>query len=390
MNTVQAARLAGDVNRLVGFGTRHALSDGAKANRGIGAAREGLLSELRVLDGRFDQTVVAGYDEFDLTFGGRTTRQKNVIATLPGIGFDKRLIYVTAHYDSRGQDINDAATDAPGADDDASGTSVLLELAKVLVARRWDATVRLAAFAAQEEGLAGSKHHAAAAKQMGLPIDAVFNNDVVGRSRGQGEAQEEVANGSVRAFSAGPEGSASRGLARYAAVIATRYGPLAVQVLPPASRSGHEGDHQSFSTAGIPALGLTEPFDDTGRLHTSRDTTDKLDFDYLAKVTRLNVALVGNLALAPPAPAAAPLLVAVAGASDRLRVRWAPVDDPRVAGYFVAWRAGGEATYREERWAGTGTELELTSLPADQSLRVAIASSDDRGHTSLFGPEAVR
>lgn len=384
MGQVDPGRLMGDVRTLAGFGTRHSLSSTELRNRGIGAARTWLMSRFdSVADGSVAQ-IQTEEESFDVTVSGTRTTQRNLIATLTGIGEVKRFVYVTAHYDSRSEDPRDGQAAAPGANDNASGTAALLELARVLGSRQWDASVRLMAFAAEEHNLAGSRHHAPLAAKAGLPIVAVLNNDIIGATRAADG--RELADRS-RVFSAGPDDGASRRLARYVHTMAARYGLPGVEVVPQADRPGRGGDHQPFSDAGFAAARIIEAADDQGRQHTAFDTPDRLDPAYFALMVRLNVALVANLALAPPAPQAAPSLEA-AGASG-VRVSWTPVPAPGVAGYYVAWRPVAAAAYQGVLWAGAGTEHDLAELPPGP-VAVAVAAADDMGHMSLFSPEALR
>ncbi len=402
MAQVQPARLAGDVNRLVSFGTRHPLSPTDDADRGVGAARGWLFDAFSSIDGTAGNQVQVSYEDFRMRFAGKTTTQRNVIANLPGIGLSKRFVYVTAHYDSRTTDIEDPEGSAPGADDNASGTAALLELARILAGRKWDSTIRLVAFAANETDLEGSAHHAPEVRRAGLPLLAVFNNDVIGGAKGA-EGDEARA---VRIFSDGPDDGPSRRLARYAKIVGERYSPLTVEVVPAPDREGREGDHLSFSEEGFAAVRIIEASDDTSRQHSSRDTIDRMDAGYQAEVVRLNLALVANLALAPPAPEEAPHLEALteleesieddaSGGADSssgggaLRVSWRPVEAPFVAGYWVALRKAEESHYSQLHWVGSGTELVLSEIEQDESVVVAVASSDDLGHTSLFSPEAT-
>lgn len=388
MGAVQPARLSADLKRLVGFGTRHANAPADDKRRGVGAARSWLFETLYHLGGASPtRQVQVEYEDFPLELAGRRSTQRNVIATLPGIGRQKQLVYAIAHYDSRVEDIDDGASDAPGADDNASGVATLLELARVLGGRQWESTIRFIAFAAEEPGLKGSRHHAPAAARLGLPIAAVFNNDTIGAVTG---ADGQVDRDHVRVFSSDPDDGPSRRLARYAQIIAERYGGPAVIIEPRADRTNRGSDHMPFSEAGFAAVRLLEAAEDTGRQHNPGDTIDRIDPEYHAAVTRLNLALIANLALAPPAPTAAPRLATAAGQPGMLRVTWDPVDDPRVVGYWIAIRGAGEQAYRPLVWAGGAatTAHELADLaPGDH---VAVATADDRGHLSLFGPEAVR
>lgn len=384
LGQVYPNRLTSDVNSLVAFGTRHALSDTEDKTRGVGAARDWIMNQFDLIGARSVSQVQTEWEDFPLSLNGQSTQQRNVIATLTGIGATKQLVYLTAHYDSRVADIQDGTSAAPGADDNASGVAGLLELARVLGTRQWDSTIRLIAFAAEEAGLAGSKHHAPLAKQAGLPIIAVLNNDIIGGSRGP---DGKPVLDRIRAFSAPPDDGSSRRLARYAQVIAARYGLPAVDIQTAADRPDRGSDHQSFSAAGFPALRFISAAEDLARQHNAEDTAERLDPAYHAQIVRLNVATVANLALAPPAPAAAPTLEP--GASGTVKVTWQPVDAPHVAGYYVAWRPAGEQAYRTPVWAGAGPTFELPGVPAGK-VAVAVAAADEMGHLGLFSPEAVR
>ncbi|MBK6769287.1 MAG: M28 family peptidase [Ardenticatenales bacterium] len=406
MGAVSADRLRADVVKLASLGTRHALSSPEGGARGVGPARQWLRERFEQIGRSSVSQIVAQAEPFPLTFAGRSTEQQNVVATLTGIGRDKRFVYVIAHYDSRTSALDDGASDAPGASDNASGTAALLELARVMGRRQWDATVRLLATAAKEEGQFGAKHHAAHARELGLGIVAVLNNDVVGGAAGAGGARQPA---SVRAFSAGADGGPSRRLARYAAVVAARYagalgapaGPLAVEAVPTADVDAEGGDHMAFTEAGYPAIRLMDAIEDAGRRHAVSDTAERLDPAYQAAVVRLNVAVAANLALAPVGEVAAPRLVVeavaagtAAGATespggDRLRVTWDALPNPDVKGYYVAWRLAGEPAYRAVQWS-RGTETVINGVPVGAEVRVAVAGSDDLGHMGVFGGEGVR
>ena len=381
---VSADRLRSDVRRLAGFGTRHVHSTGDD-ERGIDAAAQWLFEEFgRISAGSTGQFTVENED-FDLDWSGRVTRQRNVIGTLTGIGERKRLIYVIAHYDSRTDDLNDGVSDAPGADDNASGTAALLELARVLGRRRWDASVRLIAFAANEPGLYGSRSHAPRARDVGLPIEAVLNNDIIGGGADQDGASP---TGAVRMFSADPEDGPSRQLARWAAVIASRYGGLEALIQPAVDRDGRESDHKAFSDLGFPAIRIVSAVEHLSVHRTSSDTADRLDEDYHADVVRLNVALAATLALAPPPPAAAPTAADSAEGAGDLHVQWPPTADLGVAGHWVGVRSIGAPTFALVRWAGAQNAIVIGANERPQGpIAVSLAASDGRGHMGLFGPE---
>jgi hypothetical protein len=378
--------MMGDINRLVSFGTRHPRSPVDDPRVGTGAARGWLFGAFQSLDGTAGNQVLVTYEDFSTRITGRRTTQRNIISTLPGIGLSKRFIYVTAHYDSRAADERSENSSAPGADNNASGVAALLELSRILAERRWDATIRAVAFAASEFDQEGSAYHAPRARETGLPIVGVFNNDTIGSGRGP---DGTIGLSSVRVFSDGPEGGPSRQLARYAQAIGGRYSKLEVVVVPAPDRDGRRSDHLSFSDEGLSAIRVIEANEDATRQNNARDTVDRMDAGYLADVVKLNLALVANLALAPSAPSAAPELAEVDGQPAALLVTWAKVRDPMVAGYWVAVRGHGDAAYRDLKWAGNVDSYVLTGLQVGEPIAVAVAASDDRGHTSVFGPEAA-
>jgi hypothetical protein len=384
MRQVSASRLRSDVKRLVGFGTRHSLSATDDRRRGVGATRNWLAEAFAPASVGSGSQVVVQRESFALDFGGRVSGQENIMATLTGIGRRKRLVYVGAHYDSRVVDLADGEADAPGADDNASGVAGLLELARVLGARQWDASIRLVAFAAEEQGMHGSRHHAPGARDMGLPIEAMLNLDIIG---GGSDAQGNTVSDRLRVFSADPDGGPSRQLARHVAMMAQRYGPIGAEIVPRSDREGRESDHQPFAEAGFAAARLISATEDLTRQHDPSDTLERLDARYHADVVRLAVALTANLALAPTAPTEAPELALAANQTSSLRMIPPAVADARVAGHWMAWRLVEEAAYREWRWSA-GEPLLIEGLPSGSVVAVAAAASDDAGHTSRFGPEA--
>jgi Zn-dependent M28 family amino/carboxypeptidase len=377
MSQVDPDRLVGDVEALASFGTRHVLSVADDPGRGIGGARQWVYGRFDAANRQGSNQVAVEWEPFDLAFGGRTTEQRNVLATIPGLDRPKRFVYVVAHYDSRTVDSADGGSAAPGADDDASGVAALTELARVLATRQWKASIRLAAFAAGEAGSEGSQHHASRAAEFGLPILAVLEDQSIGGAGGPGAPD----GGSVSVYA--PAGAApGEGLARYVAAVGQRYVPLEVVIVPEAATADGPGVQAVFGDAGFPAAQIAAGSADVATEHTAGDTADRLDPEYLAQVVRLNAALVANLALAPPGVTQAPAISVV---PDGTQVGWQPVEHPDVAGYWIGLRAAGEARYRPLVWAGSGNE---TTVEAPSGWLVAVAASDDRGHVSPFSPEA--
>ena len=384
MGTVRPDRLTRDVARLVAFGTRHPLSPDGDVTRGTAGARTWLAEQLQAAARGAAAQITVEDEAFPLTLGGTSTMQQNVMATLTGIGESKRLVYITAHYDSRTDDPLDALSDAPGADDNASGAVALLELARVLGLRQWDGSIRLMALAAGEHDQAGSRFHAPLAERVGLPIEGVINLDVIG---GGPAGDGAPVTDRVRALSDDPDHSVSGALARWARFVAERYGALAVDVAQESDGDGEASDHQPFADAGFPALRLMSAVHDASRQHTARDTAERLDAAYHADVVRLVVALAGNLALAPSGVPGRPA-VDLQGAGAL--ATWPALDDPDVAGYWVAMRRANSPAYEDVKWVpasdAPGHTFEELMTPTGSWL-FAVAAGDARGHVGRFGTE---
>jgi Zn-dependent M28 family amino/carboxypeptidase len=406
---VSAARLESDVRTLAGFGTRHTLSDTVSPTRGIGAARRWLFAEFQRISrdcGGCLEVMYVG-DLVPGSPGSRIpvdTRVVNVVAIQRGTTDPGRYVLVQGHYDSRVTDPLDATSDAPGANDDASGTAAAVEAARVLSKHRFDASIVYAALAGEEQGLNGGRILAAHARANGWRIAAVLNNDIVGNSRGIGGHAD---NTTVRVFAPGIPSDApaaelrrflvtggeldvpSRQLARYVHRTAERHLPdLEVRMIYRLDRYGRGGDHTPFFEAGFPAVRLTEMYEDYTRQHQDLrteggiaygDVPDAMDFPYLARITGLNVAAAASLAAAP----AAPENVTVRGAvSANTTLRWDAVTAPDLAGYRVYWRDPVSPTWDRSRWVGNVTEATLENVIIDNWF-FGVAAVDREGNESL-------
>lgn len=393
VNAVQEPRVAETVKTLAAFGTRQLYSDTTSPTRGIGAAREWIRQQFIAASPRLQ----ASFDTYQVAAqGGRLPRDvelRNVVAILPGKS--PRRIYVTGHYDSvarrtdgqgsaSGFDWNRADNDAPGANDDGSGTTVVLEAARVLAASavEFDATLVFVAFAGEEQGLVGATLHAARAVREGWRIDAILNNDIVGGSTGGAGVSDA---GQVRVFSEPPEDSPSRQLARYLRRQAARYQPAhTVSLIARSDRFGRGGDHTPFSQQGFAAVRITEARENYSRQHSVDDTPDGVDMAYLTRNVRVNVAALASLALAPAAPKViddegSPRLTRGASGYDA-ELAWAPVEG--AAGYRVFWRDAWTPDWQHELTVGPVTVTTLSGVSIDNVV-IGVASLDAHGHESL-------
>ncbi|HWP42562.1 MAG TPA: M28 family peptidase, partial [Blastocatellia bacterium] len=322
---ISAKNIEAIIKKLVSFHTRHTLSDTESDTVGIGAARRWMKAELERYSRESGGRLKVEFYEFTQKPGGRIPREVqivNVVATLPGTQPESkdRIYVVTGHYDSRASNVMDATSAAPGANDDASGTAAVMELARVMSKYEFDATLVFMAVAAEEQGLNGSTHWAEMAKQKGLNIAGMITNDIIGSSRAE---DGRIDNSHVRLFAEGipPVRELSdemrallrtggendvppRQLARYIKEIGEKYVPgMNVTVIYRKDRYLRGGDHSPFLERGYTAVRMTEPNEDFRHQHQDvrvedgvqyGDLPEFVDFEYVAQVTRINaVALAG-------------------------------------------------------------------------------------------------
>ena len=397
---VSQDRLQRMLTTLAGFGTRESLSTTTSPTRGIGAARQWIFDELT----RSSPRLQVSFDTHVIAPQGRFTRQtelRNVMAVLPGR--TSRRIYITGHYDSLnlgtgGQQALNAAggqnpqaradfdhdADAPGANDDGSGTVLTMELARVFAESglQFDATLVFMCWAGEEQGLVGSSAHAQALGAQKVPVEANFNNDIVGNSRGgNGVVDAET----VRVYSVGPEDSMSRSLARYVARVAALYVPAhRIRLMAREDRFGRGSDHSSFTRQGFPAVVFREANENFSKQHTANDTLDGVDFAYLAQNARVNAAAAASLALAPPAPSVvndrgANLLARGRSGYDA-QLRWNQA--PGAVAYRVYWRDTWTNDWQHRQTVGNVTEFTLPHVSIDDFV-FGVAAVGADGHESL-------
>ena len=312
---VDAARIEATVRKLCSFGTRHILSRTDSDTVGAGAARRWLKAEYERIAAASDGRMTVRFQEATLpclrSGMPRQVKVVNVVARLQGTTDPDRAYVVGGHYDSRNSDGADGDGAAPGAVDDASGTAVALEAARVLASRRVAATILFVAYDGEEQGLLGSKVHAQALADAGVDVDGMVTCDIVGNTTGM---DGETYDGYVRCFSYAPTGNDSfgRSMARAVSRAGRRYvDGFDVKLIYRGDRYGRGGDHRSFFDQGFPAVRLTEPREDFSRQHQNvrprdgvpyGDLPDYADFDYSAKVARVVVATLFELAAAPRPP----------------------------------------------------------------------------------------
>jgi Zn-dependent M28 family amino/carboxypeptidase len=384
---VSEAHLRATVEKLVSFGTRHTLSSMTDPTRGIGAAERWVAEEF----GRYSAAcggclqIVTPEEDFKGPRAPNGVRIRDVVAIQRGTGDPNRVVVITGHIDSRVTDVMNATADAPGANDDGSGTAAVIEAARVLSKHKFAGTIVYGVLMGEEQGLYGGKTLADYAKAQGWQVEADLNNDIVGNSLGSDGVRD---NTHVRIFSEGPRwqghedlaarqrslggenDAPGRNISRWLDLLADRIGiGLDVRQVWRNDRFGRGGDHSEFLNLGFPAVRFTVAMENYDQQHQDLrtekgvqygDTIDKMDFPYLRKVTQLNVAGLAALAAAPMPPEPK-----VEGAvSTDTTLTWAPI--PGVAGYVIRWRPTDAPNWTQSvRVSGATTRQVLPHVRVD-------------------------
>lgn len=406
---VSAERIRADVERLVGFGTRHTLSDTQSDSRGIGAARRWVAEEFERISDACDgclevvtvSDTVSGEERIP-----EPTEVVSVLAIQQGTLDPDRIVMMSGDIDSRVSDPLDGESDSPGANDNASGLAGTIEAARVLSQHEFPGTIVYAALSGEEQGLFGGRIVAAHALDQDWRIKAVLNNDMIGNTAGiDGVVENTTARvfsegtryvetpeeARVRRYSGGEVDSPSRNLARYIDRMADEFiANLDVMMIYRLDRFGRGGHHRPFNEAGIPGVRIMETHEHYHRQHQDLreedgirygDTIEGVDFDYAQKLTALNVVSLAGLALAPPFPAGVEIEGAVQPSTT---LRWElPGGDAaeNLAGYKVYWRLTTDAVWRYGRYVGKVDSYTLENVVIDNYL-FGVASVSTDGYES--------
>jgi hypothetical protein len=429
---ISPQRIERHIQALVGFQTRHTLSDTESPTHGIGAARRWIHSELEACSRSTGGRLQVAFDEYVEPAGNRMPRAANivnVVATLPGTDplARERLLVVSGHYDSRASDVMDATSAAPGANDDASGVAAVMEMACAMAPHRFDATLVFLAVAGEEQGLLGATHWAGQARRQGWQVEAMITNDIIGSPEGEtGErdphqvrlfadglspllgmvlrAQRNSPTGDADAaaqeamrkpleelaLAGGSEDLPTHQLGRYLKQMGERYVPgFKVNLIQRRDRYLRGGDHLPFLERGFAAVRFTEPFENFKHQHQDvrtengvryGDLTEFVDPAYVADVARINAAGLATLALAPAAPRNVRLEAIELGHDSTLR--WDANAEPDVAGYRIVWRETGAPVWQHQRDVGLVTRATLPGVSKDNVL-FGVQALDRDGHASL-------
>ncbi|MBV8638321.1 MAG: M20/M25/M40 family metallo-hydrolase [Candidatus Eremiobacteraeota bacterium] len=410
VNAISADRLRESDTKLVGFFTRNDFSEtSSTATRGVFGARDWIRSEFEHIAGTTAGRMSVTLDTYLQPKTAKTPRavtESSIIATLRG-DEPGPLYIMSSHYDDCNGDCTNGTRVAPGADDNGSGTSAVLEAARVMAPHHFRGTIVFAVFDGEELGLWGSQHYANALKAAGTQVAANLNNDIIGNTQGGGGAREP---GVIRVFSeALPAGTAldrvnlvgsendspSRELARYVGEVVPQYVPdFSVREIWRADRFLRGGDQESFQADGYPAIRFVESNENFTHQHQDvrlqngvqyGDLPVFMDWDYLKRATQANVAALASLASAPLPPANAQLITHKLGYDSTLR--WQP--SPGAASYEIVWRATDAPQWQFAKNFGNVTEATVPVSKDDYILGVRAIGA--QGHRSVVSyPTPVR
>lgn len=401
-------RIEASIRKLVSFGTRNTLSDQNDPNRGIGAARDWLYAEFQKAAAESGGRMIVEKQSYEQPRAARVpqpTIVTNVVATLKGTQSEStdRVYVVSGHYDSMCSSPTDAKCDAPGANDDASGTAAVLEMARVMAKYKFDATIVFMAVAGEEQSLLGATYFAEQAKKNNMDIEAMFTNDIVGNTLGgngvrdrrtlrvfsegvpSNETQQEA---NTRRSVGGENDSQSRQLARFIKEVTDRYVPsMKAMMIYRRDRYGRGGDHIPFLERGYAAIRFTEPNENFQHQHQNiriengiqyGDLPQFVDFEYVANVARVNAASLAMLASAPARPKNVTMTTGLANDTD---LKWDANKEPDIAGYEVVWRDTTAATWTNSRAVGNVVTYTLKGMSKDNSF-FGVRSVDREGNRS--------
>jgi hypothetical protein len=411
MNSVSPDSIKQFVYRMAGFHTRHSLSDTTDGKKGIGAARRWVAGKFRQFAQRNKAVLSVSLDPFEVKPDPRTPRipykvtMKNVVATLPGTDpSDGRVLLISGHLDSRNTDVMDSVGYAPGANDDATGVAVVLELARVMSAHKFPCTIIFMAVQGEEQGLLGAKHMAGKLKHNGVDLIAMLNNDIVGNiTASEINTTEEK---KVRIFSEmipaletddqigarnslkSENDSPSRQLARYVKEVSEPYlrGFTATLNARP-DRFLRGGDHTPFSQLGFTAVRFTEYNENFNRQHQNvrtengkqyGDVPESVNYAYVANVAKMNLVSLVSLAKAPAQPQRVVMKINL---DNMTNLSWeAPLSGPKPKGYYVVMRETYQPFWEKKIFVA---DTKIALPYSKDNYFFGVQSVGETGHVSL-------
>ncbi len=413
---VSPTRIESYIKKLVSFGTRNTLSAQDDPTRGIGAAADWIYEEFQKISKDCGGCLNVEKQTFLQEKARRIpepTKLTNIVATLKGTTDPDRIYVVSGHYDSMCSSPTDAECDAPGANDDASGTAAVIEMARVMSKRKFDATIIFMTVAGEEQGLLGATYFAEQAKQKNMDIEAMFTNDIIGGVKTFKDApdrnsvrvfaegvpsNESEAEANLRRSVGGENDSPARQLARYINEAARIYSPkFGVQIIYRRDRYLRGGDHIPFLERGYPGVRFTEPHEDYEHQHQNvrtengtfyGDTIEYLDFGYIANVTKINIASLAALALAPAKPNN--VGIDTSKLTNDTDLKWDANTESDLAGYEIVWRDTTSPIWTNSLFVGKVTEKNMKNMSKDNYFFGVRAVDTDGNKSPVVFPKPTR
>lgn len=408
IDKVSADSIEADIRKLAGFGTRNTFSDTVSDTRGIGAARRWIKSEFDYLSKNCDNCLDVFYQkDFVTTENGERIPHDawvvNVVAVQKGTKYPNRYIIMSGDIDSRASNTMDFETDAPGANDNASGMAGAMEAARVLSQYEFESSVVYVGLSGEEQGLFGGKGLAEYAKENNWEIIGVLNNDMIGNIEGVDGVidnrtfrifsepvppNETDRERTMRRFYGGEVDGISRQLARYVHKTTETYMPeMNPMMIYRLDRFGRGGHHRPFNDLGFAGIRIMEAHENYNRQHQDirtengieyGDVVEAVNFDYAEKLTAVNAINMASLAWAPPAPKN----VEIGGIVEpSAKLRWDKVEGD-IAGYKIYWRETTEAQWQYSRFVGNVNEFTLEGIVIDNYF-FGVAAVGKDGHESV-------
>jgi hypothetical protein len=414
---ISAGNIEQDITTLVGFGTRHTLSETESDTRGIGAARRWIKAEFDKISAECGGCLEVFYQSEVISAESRIPNPVevvSVIAILKGTSDPNRYVLMSGDIDSRVSDVMNYRDDSPGANDNASGVAGTLEAARVLSKYKFNGSIVFAALAGEEQGLFGGRILADYAKTNNWQLKAVLNNDMIGNIEGvngvinnttarifaEGTRQTETPEEArLRRFTGGEVDSPSRNLARYIDLMADRYiNNLDTMVIYRLDRFRRGGHHRPFNDLGYPGVRIMETNENYNRQHQDLrsedgvefgDTLDGVNFDYAAKLTALNAVSLAAMSWAPKPP----VKVEISGAvQPSTSLSWGALnqaENPNLKGYKIYWRLTDAPQWQFSRYVGNVTEFTLENVVIDNYFFGVASVSKDGFESPVVYPGAA-